>query len=412
LENNGIARVGTYSLFVLASTFALMEIALRLAPQAIPTFALVRFHPDVRGEIARRLHLPTLDKTNVLERDDGGPRLRVFKPFVEFDVGFEEREATERFAVDEIGFCNMRGTYDDHETIDVLAIGDSFTWCTAVSAEQAWPARVRDSLGVTTYNLGRSGMGIYEYLQILRAFGLSKRPKVVILNVYEGNDLRDAIDYHEYRDRHAGESEESGSDDGRSLWRGNSYALNLVLALYKEARSRAEDRETTINFRYRLKQGDVDIPFNVVNSDTNEVEHARRIAADRRILEYFDEGIERFAEMAQEYGFVPLVTYSPSAHTTYASRVEFEDPLVGDVVARMSDSQRSHFRDLCAQHGIAYLDLTEALRSAVDPLREDTLLHFPFNLHYSPRGHAVVQDAIVGFIRAKPEWVALLAPAD
>jgi len=188
-----------YGFFLLASTWALMELALRVAPRAIPAFALVRFHPVVRSAIGKRLDLPTLEETLILPRDDGGPRLRVFKPYAEFGLNFEERDATHQFTVDEIGFCNERGLYDGHETFDVIAIGDSFTWCTAVEARQAWPALMRGNLGATTYNLGRSGMGLYEYLQILKAFGLEKRPKIVIMNVYEGNDLRDAIRYHRHR---------------------------------------------------------------------------------------------------------------------------------------------------------------------------------------------------------------------
>jgi lysophospholipase L1-like esterase len=82
--------------------------------------------------------------------------------------------------------------------VDVVAIGDSFTWCSGLRAEDAWPAQLAPLLGRTVWNLGRGGIGLHEELQILRRFGLAKRPRVVILNFYEGNDLRDALRFAQH----------------------------------------------------------------------------------------------------------------------------------------------------------------------------------------------------------------------
>jgi len=184
-----------------------------------------------------------------------------------------------------------------------------------------------------------------------------------------------------------------------------------VSALYKESRSKIKNRDSSINFRYSLQQDEVAIPFNLANSDTNEVEHARLVAEDAQVLGRFDEAIAAFAELAKTHDFAPLVTYSPSAHTTYVSEVVFQDPSLADVVRGMSDAQRRYFRDACVRHGLPFLDLTETLRAAARPLREGTLLHFPFNLHYSQRGHDIVQQAIVRFIGRRPEMVARLNPS-
>lgn len=188
---------------VLASTFLavlLLEALLRLAPGIVPPGFLFHFEPGLRSRMAAG-RLPILNDTFLFDRDDGGPPLRLWKPFVKVPYrDFDRTGDRANSQTDEIGFCNPPGSYQQ-PTIDVVTLGDSFTWCNAIDPLDSWPLQLSELTGYATYNLGRGGVGLYEHLQILKRFGIAKKPRFVILNFYEGNDLRDAYRYHSYRYR-------------------------------------------------------------------------------------------------------------------------------------------------------------------------------------------------------------------
>jgi GDSL-like lipase/acylhydrolase family protein len=79
------------------------------------------------------------------------------------------------------------------ERTDVVAAGDSFTYGFGARRGDAWPGQLARILGASVYNLGMPAWGPDQYDCALRAFGLRLAPKVVVIGVYPGNDLRDAI---------------------------------------------------------------------------------------------------------------------------------------------------------------------------------------------------------------------------
>jgi hypothetical protein len=81
------------------------------------------------------------------------------------------------------------------------AIGDSFTFCFGVVPADAWPAVLAERTGLRIYNFGMPSRGLYEYVQTLKAFALAKRQGFVVIAVYEGNVLRDALLFQEARRR-------------------------------------------------------------------------------------------------------------------------------------------------------------------------------------------------------------------
>ncbi|MDD5556396.1 MAG: hypothetical protein PHN82_03995 [bacterium] len=76
---------------------------------------------------------------------------------------------------------------------DVVFLGDSFL------AEPRVPHTLCDWFGwlsgLTCANLGHPGMGTFQERNILERYGLPKRPRMVFLVYFEGNDLRDNIRY-------------------------------------------------------------------------------------------------------------------------------------------------------------------------------------------------------------------------
>jgi hypothetical protein len=403
----------------LAIVVAGIELSLRMLPQVIPLPLLQHFQPDLRLRIAEDRGLPTTRAAMAVERDDGGPLLRKFRPETEVNWTFRDEGSVESIVTDEMGFCNPPAASYQQVPIDVLAIGDSFTWCHTVPPSTSWPAVLSGLSGRSVYNLGTPGIGLYEYLVILRRFGLSRQPRVVIMNVYEGNDLRDAMRYWAYRNgRPETPLERDCSGWACRVLGPRSYVYNLTAAIYVEtlqpllsARGPAVDAafaavETDdLNFYYALDFGGEPVAFNLRNADRDEIAVAMAMAQGALSPALFDDALEAFVSLADEHGFVAVVAYTPSAHTAYADYVRFEDPGLAPLMAGMSATLREYFRGSAGRLGYFFLDLTEPLREAIagqGPDRENQLLYGPVSIHYSVQGHRRVAEILAEYLEQLP----------
>lgn len=390
-------------LLVLACVVLPLEAGLRVLPRAIPLSLLAEFQPQLRSRIAARRNLPRVEDTVLLPRDDGGPpdRLWIYKGGADVTRPYDEPGIVQTVRMDDRGFCNPAADAYEVPAIDVAALGDSLTWCMNVEPQDAWPSRLAAQTALVTYNFGIPGRGLYEHLQILKQFGLAKSPKFVILAVYEGNDLRDAVRYYAERN-----SAEPIPGLERCPYRPNalcdvhevlmntvlarhSYVYNLLLssswrAAYRLGRNR-------INFRYVVTFPDgVSIPFNIDNADREEVGFAAWLRDQRVQPELFDDALRDFLALSREHGFVPIVAYIPSAHTAYADMARFDEVQVAGLMRAYSESLRHYFARQATQLGFRYVDLTPALQQEARGLDSSQLLYFHSNVHLTPRGHEIV----------------------
>jgi len=76
---------------------------------------------------------------------------------------------------------------------DIVCIGDSMTYGVAARARDSWPAALARMLGEKTYNMALGGYGPIQYLYLMRTRAVELHPKIVIVGLYLGNDLMDAI---------------------------------------------------------------------------------------------------------------------------------------------------------------------------------------------------------------------------
>jgi hypothetical protein len=383
-----------------------LEIGLRLFPSAISPRLLILFGTELRERIAAGTFALRRDFRRVA-RDDGGPPL--FVPRSEAAaISVDEHGGEPR--VDEMGFCNPPGSYRDSEVIDWIAIGDSFTWCHDVTIDKAWIHQLGLHAGRRVYNLGRGGSGPYEYVQLLRRFGIRKRPRLVLLNVYEGNDLRDAAYYWRYRDEVA-RTGHRPSDEPPSVLPivtegalGRvSYAANLLVAFASRAWARdAADLETSaIDFRYWIGRPDGDIPFNADSREATQVFFARRLVQGTVSADVWDAALVRFVELAHESHFTPLVTYIPSPPIAYAASVRFADPELEPLLDHASRAQREFLARRASELGYLFHDLTPAIQAAIRRSPAGPLLYDPKHLHLTDAGHAVVAASLLDVLQDK-----------
>lgn len=410
-----LLRTLVQSLAVIAIVLVGLEILLRMYPAAIPLDLLQHFQEDLRLRVAQRLHLPNRYNFLEVKRDDGGPLLRRRRPGYQYKARSRDQAEAKALVYDEAGFCNPEG--HAAEPMEIVAVGDSFTECN-VPVEQSWPALLQTFSGRSTYNLGIGGIGPYEYVQILKQFGLQKHPRIVIMNIYEGNDLRDALRYWDHRNNKGGDAQVGELNSGRGNWLlRHSYVANVGQAVWREWLERALRSVTevdppfkqgldaidkdSLDFHYVLHLEDGDVPFNLENSDRDELRLALVMDQGLLDLEVFDKAFETFARLAQDEGFLPVITYSPAAYTAYEDYVEFSDQAFGPVLVRYSARLRDYFRDVADRFGFQFFDLTPDLQAEIDAqgsAQGERLLYLPYGVHFTPEGHRVVAKALARFL--------------
>ena len=410
-----VSALATAAIVVLL-TFTGMEAGFRIAPGLIPESLLKRFETHVRLEVAERRFLPNESQTWVPTRTDDGPPIKLFKPHSEIQWDFVDTGETGRMRMDDLGFCNAPEDDPNRDHVDLIAIGDSFTACHAPDPRLTWPSVLGRTLGMSAYNLGRGGYGPYEYLQLLRLFGLAKTPRVVVMLIYEGNDLRDAARYFDYV---------AASPDERRLfldragwkplryeparWLDNplgrhSYAFDFAVVGVASVASDAVDGikgtgERKVDLHYTLAYPDGPLAMTTQNNDQDEVRTARDVAAGMLSFDAFDRALDDLAALARAHGFRAVVAYAPAAYTAYAGRVAFADAGVAAPLADFSRRQRDHLRDACDARGLAFVDLTPTMQAETQRRGRDDLLYFPINVHFTPAGHRVAAEAIAAAIR-------------
>jgi len=402
--------------------FGGLEISLRTLPELIPLTLLKRFQKDLRVDIAQQRSLWNESLMWELKRDDGGPPLKLFKPHTEFTYNFGKNEKGVTY-MDDQGFCNPSRNPYDLSKIDVIAIGDSFTWCVVLNPEATWASQIGEISGLSVYNLGRGGIGPYDYLQILKHFGLPKKPDYVVMNIYEGNDLRDSIRYQDHI---------KAAQQGRVLYKSasdrgtqdididslldypvlrNSYSLNFTLAvidkaygILKNAVSRllGGDAPEIIDFHYRFRFPDKTVEFNLQNADESEVLYAKKLKSGEVDFVAIEDALTQFVELANAHGFKPVVAYSPSAYTSYADYVEFDDPVLNTLMPWFSQAQRQFLSETADKLGYTFVDLAPAMQAAGHALREKEMLYHPINVHFTMKGNRIVAETLARVISSQP----------
>ena len=397
-----------------------LEVGLRLVPGAIPETLLKRYDPVLRAEIAERRNLPNVSDAVQVERDDGGPPLLIFKPNVQ--VEFKSRETGKRGVIrmDERGFCNPHDAVAPGGTVDFVALGDSFTACMneppdseAPESYINWPFETARLTGLSVYNISRGGDGPYEYVQLLKHYGLQFKPRAVIMQIYEGNDLRDSLRYRTYKEASPEDKERLPL---RASWEqlhvpyeglmGNalsarSYAYDFAVIGTAYALSKGIDlvlwatgSSSYIDFRFTLDYPPEPVLMNEDNDQKDEVRTARAAQAGELSFSEFDLALENYATLARAHNFKPILSYAPAAHVAYSEAVSFTRPELKETMFAYSEAQRAYIARKAAELGIVFIDLTPALQAKIAELRGTKLLYNPDNIHFNVLGHHVVSEAV------------------
>jgi hypothetical protein len=375
----------------------LVEGVLRAAPSLIGLTILNRFHPDLRSTIAKEIGLETGDDFVLVtsaERSDKGPDFYLMKPngvyWKPVDSIDKAYGAIEEVTTDERGFCNP-ARVAGLKTADVATLAGSIPTCSYISGEEIFSSYLGTESALASYNLAVRGVGPYEFIEVLKRYVDDLKPKLVILAISEGNDLRDC---QRYIDHVSGKKVRDRQPlGGPFAW---SYALAFIKGGIEVAVATVKEQFEP-DFRYTVVTRGQTIPMNVANSDTDELTLARAVESGEKSPELYRPPLEEFVRTARDHNFIPLVIIVPNAYTIYDRSITYDDPSVAPLIRGYSAAQRNWLAQNAASIGYQFFDPTDALQeqAATRPL-----LYFPSNVHPTAEGQKALAEIVAPTVKA------------
>jgi hypothetical protein len=296
---------------------------------------------------------------------------------------------------DSRGFRNEK----DIDRAPVVVIGDSFVEGVLVPYASLLTSRLRDLLGVEVANLGHSAYGPQQEFAVLRRFGVSIRPKVMLWVFFEGNDLNDVRRYEQqmrYWDEIVQQRDEvlhqRGGINERLLGTNARLALGRLIepasAAAPAPSSRAgsdEARKRSCRFTGGQSKQDQTLYLFYAGSALSREDLASLEMTEQLLL---------LAQKVAAYNSAELaLIFAPTTFRVYREFCDFPDGGYGrewqlnDLPARLHSWSNAH--------NIPYLDLTSPLKEAA---ARGQLVFFPDDIHWNVHGHEVAANALARFI--------------
>lgn len=281
----------------------------------------------------------------------------------------------------------FRNAWPWPEQVDVVTIGDSFTFGYGVEMAQAWVTRLDHRLGERRIiNLGLIGAAPQQYLRVYETFGAGLRPRLVLLGLLPGGDLGDVRLFDAW--------ERAGSPGNYDVWRffrGDPPSANRQIRrvlersrlywLIRDLRGRATDPD---RFRWEVATlpNGVSIPLAL-----GYLERLRpRARPDHPDFQRVVGLVDETRAVVETSGAELVVVLMPSREAVYA-------PLVGIDVLDVT----TPLRETLEWRGHRVVDLTPALRTRG---AQGELMYFVEDGHWNEAGNATVADTLFNYLMA------------
>ena len=289
---------------------------------------------------------------------------------------------------DENGFRNPPGV----DRADIVFLGDSVTEAGELDEDSTFVRRTAESLGLEAVNLGTSGYGPQQELVVLRRYGLAYRPRLVVWQLTEWNDVIDAQAYR-LRDAPAARA----LPDWESLYARHSPVMRLVSAVLPGR------MPSTVEFR--RSDGRVE----------RQMFWPYRPDPHRQMPEAFAEtqqAIRSAFETCRAQGIDVVVLYVPSHVRILFPYLRFKNETQRNRLCPAgpadSEGDLAHaIREFCGGMGCPMIDMGPPLRdrAAVDNRR----VYVPNDPHLGIDGHDEVRKALVRFVESRQAPAAEVA---
>jgi hypothetical protein len=324
-----------------------------------------------------------LDRVHISRKYSGADSELGFvrKPFVKWRGYVPEVDRIVDYRTDQNGFRNAPG----EQHADIVFLGDSYTEAASVGEEDTFVRRVSKATGLSSVNLGRGAYGPQQELIVLRRYGLLYKPRFVVWQLFEGNDLTDAEEFAEWQ-KNPNEVDSTLKD----RYFDNSL-LNEILA-----NTRSPDlRGPRVTLRY---QDGTTRRVILRYKYEPEQPSTRRVGISETL-----NAIEAGYKLCQQQGSQLLVVFVPTMVRAMAPNISFdrsEDQTTFLGARRPAQKDfSSTIEEFCTSVGCIFVDSVVAMQEASAKGKRN--LYIPNDEHFDVDAHIVMADLIVDLIQSK-----------
>ena len=391
------AVLGNVALVILGVGIALglMELFLRTNPNLVPRE--VRVNPPVRRVQAFK------DETYEVKLSDGDLYYWMRGTIAPLPPDKDKVVAHVHLTTDAHGF---RNPLPEKATYGIVALGDSFTRASGVATP--WPQKLAEYTGSDVLNLGEVGFGPQDELEILRQYGLQKRPQWVIMAYFEGNDLYDAAAYEQANPFILTRFGRYILARGRQVWHTSigdsahaavdpSYRYPITVTL-------SDTKLEMAFFSYYIAWLSVSREaiessqnFRLVKETILQTWELSEAAEARFLLVYVPSKSHVYLPYLNDAETLARVfTDVPTLELNKAGFLQFIDQTATPELTRQHMDDQAHLlADFAAEQNMVFLDLTPYFQKEAGAGAE---LYYPFDTHWNQCGHNLAAQTIAQYI--------------
>jgi hypothetical protein len=294
------------------------------------------------------------------------------------------------FKTDAQGFRND----EEIETADLVVLGDSFTHGAFVNRNEIWSSQFAERLKINECNLGQSAFSPQQSSLVLNQYGFSRSPKLVIYQLFYGNDFDDAVQFNRWQQSGKPYVQFIRDQLGEmpQLWMTWQWFQNHYLA----------QKTKTGWAPIECEIGDKSVAFGFSPPGAFLYQKQESIRSNPG----FSLTVETIDEMAQECetrGIKFLVFAVPTKVSIYASQIKdheqqnrfleqqgIKENLNFDEARERMKNLPFLFSQEMSRREIDFMDLTQAMIEESNT----SLLYYPFDTHWNPNGHLVATNQL------------------
>ncbi len=283
-----------------------------------------------------------------------------------YDV--EEEPRTLEWVINRNGFRDR----SDGQFSDVVLIGDSFIESGWNEADTFGKRLEKHLPGWTVANLGISGYGPYQYLEVLKRYAIQQNPRIVFFCFYEGNDPWNIGEYQRWKE--SGSSLAAYAPGSKGFW--GRYLIVLSEAwrsLETRAWTTAElvlKKITQSQYLYpdvavvKLPNGNI---HKMVFADLHDAISTEKLLRTGEWQE-LRKILSQFKNISVKHRITPVILYIPMTSSVYAEYSTEESGmnwrLIRENQILWSKNIENALLSLSRDVGLESVNLTDAFRPA------------------------------------------------